>query len=428
MCLLKNLITVFFLIIGFSVDASITFVFRYTEQGYWYGKAYNIMLLGRENSELPYEIVCKSSEDLYSILSPAETLCFLSGILREDHPALNKLIVWKYVKNNKLKVSQRDALSLRSDNSILKTHMETNKWLLEKMKKFWGLRNRNIHLYCFYARPDEKLPHFSGAWLVNFAHDNDVYSSILMCGPSLASKKMTLSEHLCVIAHEFSHAMCDAVFGRENFEKVTAKSSSSPNATVAGWYLNEALAVVLGNCIFQETVSQKKVDLKKEEYCARGFAPALYELTKHYFDNSKTIDESFLENAIRRFDKVHPNGYIDPNICLYKMHAICPDNIEENRIIMRLSRKTTVSSFYCTTFSRLTGDEIEEMENNDSTLFIIFSNKEQLKPLKAILPPFDDKKAVSVIHKNKRTYVLIKIDDKHSLEDRIDALFSQARD
>jgi hypothetical protein len=426
MCLPKNLVTVFLFIIGFHVDASVTLVFKFTEQGYWYGKAYNIMLCGYGNSELPHDIVYESSEDLYSILSPAETLCFLSGILREGHPALNKLIVWKYVKNNKLKISQRDTLSLRTDNSIFKTHMETNKWLLEKMEKFWGLRNKNIYFYCFYSRPNEKQPHFSGAWLANFVYGNDVYSSILMCGPSLASKKMTLNEHLSVLAHEFSHAMCDAALGRENFEKMTAKSSTSPNAIVAGWYINEALAVILGNCIFQETVSQKRVDPQKEEYCAKGFVPALYKLTKDYFDKSKTIDESFLKNAVKIFDKVHPNGYKDPNLCLYKVYAIYPDNIEGNRIIMQLSQKTTVSSFYCTAFSKLTGDEIKEIENKDSTLLVIFSDKKQVTKLKKMLPQIDCTINISIIRKNNRTYIFMPVDDKHSLEDCINELFSKA--
>jgi hypothetical protein len=421
--LIKNLVTVF-LLISPCVNASSALVFRFTEQGYWYGKAYNIMFSGYENSGLPSEIAYKSAEDMYDRLSPAETLCFLSGILRNNHPALRKLTLWSYIKDKKLKIPEKDILSLKSDNSIFKLHLENYKWLLEKIKKFWGLRDKSIHLHCFYSRPDGEHPHFSGAWLANFYHRDNVYAIVLMCSTSLASGEVTLREHLGVLAHEFTHAMCDAAYGREKFETVTAKFSS-PNAVVVGWYLNEALAVILGNCIFQEIISQKKIDPKKEEYCARGFAPALYELTKHYFGNSKVIDESFFRNAVEIFDKVHPNGYKDPNICLYKVYAVCADSIEENRIIMKLSRKTTVSSFHYATFSGLTIDKIKEIENKDSTLLIIFSDEKQLDSLKNLLPKFDDKVPIGVVHKNRRTYILVKVDDKHSLEDRIDELFSK---
>jgi hypothetical protein len=408
---------------NFSVDASISIALKTTAQSYWYGRSYDARASSNEDSDIPFDISAEGCDDLYSRMSPAEVLCFLSGILRESHPALNKLTVWNYVKNKE--IPQKDIDSLKSDNSKLKAALKANEKLLEKIKKFWGV-NGNVHFHCFYSRANEKKSHFSGAWLTNFTNGDDIHAVVLMCGPSLASKKMTLNEHISVIAHEFTHAMCDAAYGREKFETTTLKFQS-PNAAIAGWYLNEALAVVLGNGIFQEKVSGKKVDLSKEEYCARGFAPSLYDLVKSYFDNSKPMDEYFFENAVKLFDKVHPNGYMDPNICLYKLRAICPDDIKESDVILKLSKKTTVSDFYCTSFSKLTKDEIKETQNANATIMVIFRDKKQLKSLKTILPPFDDNASVSIIHKNKKTYVFIKIDDKHSLEDRINELFSKTR-
>jgi hypothetical protein len=295
MRLLGSLVVVFWLI-GLHVDASTSLVFLSTEQGYWYGKACN------GDPLIPSDLKYKAWRDLYSEMSPAELLCFLSGILREDHPALKKIAVWNHVKNKKLKIPQKDFVSLKSDNLKLKAALKEKEYLLERIKKFWGV-DKNVHVYCFYSRVNEKQPRFGGSCLENFVYGNDVYTMCLMCDPPLSFKNVSLNIHLSVLAHEFSHAMRDAAYGREKFETMVSKIRS-PNAVVASWYLDEALATVLGNGLFQETISKKKIDLKKEEYCARGFAPALYELTKDYFDNSKTIDQSFLENAVKIFDRV----------------------------------------------------------------------------------------------------------------------------
>jgi hypothetical protein len=416
---------ILFALINFSIDASISIVCKTTAQGYWYGRSYNAR--GSDNNEdlnIPFDISIEDCNDLYMRMSLTELLCFLSGILGESHPAMNKLIVWNYVKNNKLKIPPKDIASLRTDNVKLKIALKENENLLEKIKKFWGV-DGNVHFYCFYSRADEKTHRFSGAWLANFVYGNDIYAMVLMCGPSLASGKMTLNEHISVLAHEFTHAMCDAAYGREKFEKVTS-GFQSPNSVVAGWYLNEALAVVIGNGIFQEIVSQKKVDLSKEEYCAKGFAPALYELTKNYFNASKSIDKSFFKNAVKIFDKVHPNGYKDPNICLYKLYIICPNNIKQGDILLKLSKRTVISECYSTYFSDLKNEEIEKIKNANTSILVIFSDKKQLDQLRAILPRLEFASPVNMIHKNKRTYVFMHVDDKHSLQDCIDELFSMA--
>ncbi|GHT97446.1 hypothetical protein FACS1894126_1510 [Alphaproteobacteria bacterium] len=423
MRLLKCLIIVFALVV-FRIDADIYLIFEITDEGYWYSKAYSSAFSG-DKTELPDDIFLDSSDDLCKKLIPAETLCFLSGKLREDHPALAKLTVWKYVKNNKLKIPQRDILSLKSDNSKFKLGLEANKWLLEKIKKFWGV-NKNVYVHYFYSRTNEKKPKFSGQCLDNFTYGNDTHAMVLMCGPPLGSTTLAMDDCLCILAHEFSHAMCNAAYGPEKFETVTSEFKS-PNAIVAGWFLNEALAIVIGNGLFQETVSKskRKIDLRNEEYCAKGFASELYEPVKDYFDNSKPIDQSFFENAVKLFDKVHPKGYIDPNICLYHLYTIYPDDIKENELVSKIFEKTVVSDFYYTPFSKLTNDKVKDIKDLKSTIMVIFRDKKQLEPLKGILPKFDDKTPISIIHKNKRTYILIKIDDKHSFDDRINELFSR---
>ncbi|MDR2781674.1 MAG: hypothetical protein LBB21_04465 [Holosporaceae bacterium] len=416
MPLFKCLIVVFSFSV-FQVNASISLAFKVTEQGYWYAKAYN------NDPLIPSDVLYRSGEDLCQIMSPAETICFLSGILRKDHPVLSKLNLYGYVKNKKLKIPEKDIFSLRSDSLLLsRSFVENNKLLFEKIRKFWGV-TKNAHIYCFYSRLGEKQSYSSGFCLENFVHGNDVYVIILMCCPSLASQRMKLNKQLSVVAHEFSHAMCNAAYGQEKFETLISKIPSK-NAIVVSWYLNEALAIVLGNGLVQETLSRKKVDLKKEEYCVRGFASALYEITKDYFDNSKTIDDVFLEKAVKIFDRVCPNGYMDPNICLKKVSVICPNFISERDLFFKLSEKIHISWFYYTNFSKLTDDEIKYTQTTNETIMVIFRDKKQLKVLNNLLPLFDDKAPISIIHKNKRTYVLIKIDDKHSLDDRINELFS----
>lgn len=144
MYLLRYLIITLISICSFVLDASIHINVKFTEQGYWYGKVCH------NDPLIPDDICYEAWNDLCLIMSPAEVLCFLSETLREDHSALNKLKLWNYVKSSKLQIPQKDVLSIKTDNSILKTQLEANKWIFEKIKKFWGGDKKRRIINLFY--------------------------------------------------------------------------------------------------------------------------------------------------------------------------------------------------------------------------------------------------------------------------------------
>ncbi len=53
---------------------------------------------------------------------------------------------------------------------------------------------------------------------------------------------------------------------------------------------------------------------------------------------------------------------------------------------------------------------------------IIFENKEQLDRIRVLIPDFDETKPINVVHKNKRTYIILKMDKDHPFEERFEEL------
>jgi hypothetical protein len=335
---------------------------------------------------------------------------------------INKLVFWNWIKTNKLTIPSADICSIKSDISTMQNELEKRKYLFEKIKEFWCVKE-DVTAYCFYAKSDNIAGIAVGQWISNFKLSvNSLGSSIIMLMPSLLSNKMDVAEQVAIVAHEFSHAM----YAASNHERIEKgfESIKSPNAMVASWYLDEALAVILGNGIFRESVSKKEVDLTDQDRCAPGFAPALYNIAKDYWKKSKSIDKAFLNEAVRLFDKIYPNGYINPNVCLYRLHVICPDFISENDLFFQLSRKTPINQLCVTHYSELNNEKLKEIKNSNTSILIVDQKGKLPLLLKKMLPKFD-RQNMTIISKNRKTYVLIKIDDKHSLEDCINELFSR---
>jgi hypothetical protein len=411
-----------FILAVFFSEASVNVKLRLTKQGYWYAKSNeSIFSKNRKKLKIPLDVAVETNYDLYK-MSPSELVCFFSGTLRTDHPVIKKLKFWNHIETNGLTIPDEDIRSIRTDISVLQNELKNRKFLFEKIKAFWNVKE-NITAYCFYSKSDNVSAVAVGQWISNFHYSNSIYCTIIMLMPSLSSHKMGIAEHLAVIAHEFSHAMYD-VSDHKKLEKILV-NMESPNATIVGLYLDEALAVVFGNKISKELISKKKIDLIDEDRCAPGFAPALYNIAKDYWEKSKPIDEAFLSEAVRLFDKIYPNGYLDPNICLYKLHVICPDFVSESDLFLKLSERTPISNLCVTHYSELNDTKLKEIKRTNATILILQSSVESPNLLKKMLSTLDiENQSMVITNKNKKTYVFLKIDDKHSLEDRIDELFS----
>ncbi len=240
-----------FFLFSFFANAEVSINFPITSEGYWYCKAYSN--LSFYNSSLSYELCLKACDDL-SALSPAETICFLSGILDNDSSAYKKILFWNSLK--KIKIPKEDLIYLKKMNEIFKISFLKHKEIFEKIKKFWGVK-KDCRVYCFLSTSGSMG--YTGAWIANFHEKDRVLCTIFL---NLPPTERSIDEYMSMIAHEFSHAMCDVAYGRIKFATLT-KTLKSKNAVVAGWYMNEVLAILLGNCIAQESFLKKKVDPNK---------------------------------------------------------------------------------------------------------------------------------------------------------------------
>lgn len=185
------------------------------------------------------------------------------------------------------------------------------------------------------------------------------------------------------------------------------------------------MAVVLGNEIFCEKASGKRPKFKSSESCEpAGLASAIYNLTLKYFDSAKSIDDDFLNEVMRVFDQLYPYAYKDPKMCLAHFRAICPPNLQQDKVFAEIFQQLYPfnGEGELISFDELTAKKTKEISENNSTLMIIFENKEQLSGIRVLIPDFDETKPINVVHKNKRTYIFLKIDKDHSFKERFEEL------
>ncbi len=153
-------------------------------------------------------------------------------------------------------------------------------------------------------------------------------------------------------------------------------------------------------------------------------ASALYPLVKKYFDTGKTLDETFVKEFVKAFDRLYPDGYTNPNLCLYDFCLIHSDDIKEHDLMFALSEKTTVAAFDAISFSNLKNDVLSAFQKKDNTLLVIFNENKELDKIRHIIPKFNDKNIVNIIHENGRTYIFLRT-NKNSLKDTINKLFEK---
>ncbi len=183
------------------------------------------------------------------------------------------------------------------------------------------------------------------------------------------------------------------------------------------------MSAVLGNIIVQEKISGEKVDWETEEYCTYGFANALRPLTEKYLKNSRAIDSSYIREAIKIFNKLFPNCTREPRFFLRRFHMMADGDGEKE--ISFLGRQVPFDFWTFTSFQnkKLHKQDVREIINSDTSLVVVYSDPKQLEKIRKFLPKFDKKKYLNVIHKKRKTYVIIKIDKTHSFEQIMDELF-----
>ena len=418
----------FFFVFCQYIQANVSFYLETTDSGYWYAKAYNLLSNSPKKEDALFDVYLEATSDI-NTLSPRQLFYFLrnnelSIPTNLSHGNTLDLKVWKYIREHALKIPETDKATLRNAEIKLVNALQKYESIFEKLEKFWIVDNKKINFYCFLSTTNKIKSNISGAWLANYV-SKDIHALSFLCILPIQVDSF-LNDYLSVIAHELSHALCDIRYGRENFENI-ALHMGSKNSVIFGWYLNEILAIVIGNGLFQEAITGKRVDLTREEYCAKGLAPALYELTKEYIENSKSIDTVFIKKALQIFDTVLPSAYKDPRLCLYKVKVIKPDDIRSEDIIKGLQNKTTISSYEIFNLSELKPDIIKEIKNSSDTLMVLFYDSKSIKDLTSVIPNFNYnyKNLINIINKENKTYILMKLRRKHSILYHINALFKE---
>ena len=139
---------------------------------------------------------------------------------------------------------------------------------------------------------------------------------------------------LGVIIHEMCHILYDAqpVDMQEDIDR-WFKESKSEYRKLAYSYINEGLATTLGNGWAYEKIFGE-IDTT-EWYSNRvinGFAHSLFDLTKSYIDYDRTIDESYIIQAVELYEVTFPEAIDEVELLLSEMYLFANSEEEENVI------------------------------------------------------------------------------------------------
>lgn len=398
-------------------DAPTRFRVQFSEQGYWYAKALNY------DQDLPEDVCFLACNDS-QLLQSKTCLDFFQNKLPAGSSELNKLKFWPRVHDRKIPESEK--AMLKKNAKVLNFSLPKYVDLFESIKKFWGI-TENTPVYVFNSKMNDKQNNGGAFFVSNFLDKSGINSVLLTCLPPFG-EKISREDYMGIIAHEFSHSMYSAA----NKKYVSAKLKTikdriaelpSKNSIVASWYIDETMAVVLGNGIFCEKASGKRPKFKGSESCEpAGLASAIYDLTLKYFASAKSIDDNFLNEVMRIFDQLYPNACIDPRVCLGNFSVVCPPHLQEDEIFAEIFQSLHPFEGNLANFDELTAEKTKEISENNSTLMIIFENKEQLDRVRVLIPDFDETKPINIVHKDKRTYIFLKIDKDHSFKERFEEL------
>ncbi len=157
----------------------------------------------------------------------------------------------------------------------------------------------------------------------------------LICG-FLSRNENDYKGRLGVIIHEMCHILYEAQ--SPAFQHKLEKwfmSSDSPYSKLAYNYINEALATALGNGWAYEQI-HNKVDASQwyNDKYIEGFARAIFPLVKTYLNKEKPIDEAFIKESIRLFERTFPKAIYETKILMDDILLFTNTEIEEELDLM----------------------------------------------------------------------------------------------
>jgi hypothetical protein len=253
-------------------------------------------------------------------------------------------------------------------------------------------------------------------------HANSLCVAVLTGNKDLAGTMGVTLHEICHVLYDeqsapFQHKL-DAMF----------KTSKSPFAAIAYSFFDESMATALGNGYAYKYFAGKMdtTSWYNNPYID-GFAHAIYPLVEEYLGKNRTIDSSFVEQAIGLFGKAYPRSLQDYSILLNNMflYADAESSPDRSRLKEIVGRYFS-SSRYSFSSPILHEYSIDYLKKTKGTQLIVVDRDQDstINELKKTLPELatllKDQQSpnfvVSFYDNSKRPVVLVRVTSETFLD------------
>lgn len=223
-----------------------------------------------------------------------------------------------------------------------------------------------------------------------------VYANSL-CVSVLTTEK-DYAGRMGVILHEIAHALYDEQSPEFQHQLETYFDKiKTPYTEGARNYFNEAMATACGQgWVFKQLTGRMDTTSWYADEYIEGFGKVLYPMVTDYIEKNKSIDEPFIQEAIRLFGVTFPKFTYDIKANMNKLHLYinAEGDIARNQQQGYLFEYFNISSL--NTSSPISDKEsIEDIKKTSSeTLFFMIDKDEEktFKTLKSVLPDLKKQK------------------------------------
>ncbi|MET0464509.1 MAG: hypothetical protein ABW007_15190 [Chitinophagaceae bacterium] len=253
-------------------------------------------------------------------------------------------------------------------------------------------------------------------------HANSLCVAVLTGGQDLPG---TMS----VTLHEICHVLYDEQSAALQHSLDTMfRTDSSPFSAIAYSFFDEAIATALGNgYAYKHFTGKTDTTSWYNNPYIDGFAHAIYPLVEDYLAKNKTIDSSFVKQAIELFGKTFPRSLSDYSILLNNMflYADAEASPERSRLKAIVGKYFT-SSRYNFSSPILHEYSIDYLKKSKGTQLIIVDRNQDstINELKKTLPELSSllkdqpssNFVLSFYDSTKRPVVLVRVSDQTFLD------------
>lgn len=253
----------------------------------------------------------------------------------------------------------------------------------------------------------------------------------LICG-FLTDDEKDYEGRMGVIMHEMCHilyATQSSIFQQEVdgwFE-----ASNSPYAKLAYTYINEGLATALGNGWAYEQIHGVLDTLPwyDDDYID-GYAHALFPMTKKYIEQGKSMDKTFVDDAIDLFGETFPKTNTSTSLLMNAVRIFSNTEAEDGiQLVSGLPRKYfNIQSMWLSTPISAPQSIDGLKEKRITKLLVIESNHtESIKKLNEIFPDLNIDTPLNALEvfydeESKSNVVIMSIDGLDDYENGIQTL------